>query len=103
MQVGAFHSETNATNVLKKIDTVGQGRVSRINRDGQVLHRVRLGPINEVGDADKLLSAYSDITEYTLDSVHDERQLAHILKLDQDAIELTLSRADFDCTHVRFQ
>ena len=25
VQVGAFHSETNATNVLKKIDTVGQG------------------------------------------------------------------------------
>ena len=61
VQVGAFHSETNATNVLKKIDTVGRGRVSRINRDGQVLHRVRLGPINEVGDADKLLSAVFEL------------------------------------------
>ena len=61
VQVGAFHSETNATNVLKKIDMVGQGRVSRINRDGQVLHRVRLGPINEVGDADKLLSAVFEL------------------------------------------
>ena len=61
VQVGAFHSETNATNVLNKIDRVGQGRVSRINRDGQVLHRVRLGPINEVGDADKLLSAVFEL------------------------------------------
>ena len=35
--------------------------MSRINRDGQVLHRVRLGPINEVGDADKLLSAVFEL------------------------------------------
>ena len=56
VQVGAFHSETNAVNVLNRIDKVGSGQVSRVDRDGQVLHRVRLGPVSEVGAADKLLA-----------------------------------------------
>jgi len=47
--------------VLNRVDRVGAGQVSRINRDGQVLHRVRLGPVNEVEEADKLLSAVFDL------------------------------------------
>jgi len=61
VQVGAFHSETNAVNVLNRIETVSAGQVSRINLDGQVLHRVRLGPVNEVDEADRLLSALFDL------------------------------------------
>lgn len=61
VQVGAFHSERNAKNVLNRIIAVSEGSVSRINRDGQVLHRVRLGPVNEVGDADRLLAAVFDL------------------------------------------
>jgi len=61
VQVGAFHSETNAVNVLNRIETVSAGQVSRINLDGQVLHRVRLGPVNEVDEADRLLSAVFDL------------------------------------------
>jgi len=61
VQIGAFHSETNAVNVLNRVDRVGTGKVSRINRDGQVLHRVRLGPVNEVEEADRLLSAVFDL------------------------------------------
>ena len=61
VQVGAFHSETNAVNVLNRIGQVGAGRVSRINRDGQVLHRVRLGPVTAVEEADSLLAAVFDL------------------------------------------
>ena len=60
VQVGAFHSETNAVNVLNRIDQVSAGQVSRINRDGQVLHRVRLGPVSGVEEADRLLAAVFD-------------------------------------------
>jgi len=61
VQVGAFHSEKNAVNVLDRIDQVSVGQVSRVNRDGQVLHRVRLGPVNEVDEADRLLAAVFDL------------------------------------------
>ncbi|NCF49044.1 MAG: septal ring lytic transglycosylase RlpA family protein [Bacteroidetes bacterium] len=56
VQIGAFHSEENATNVLKRIRSVGVGQISKINRDGQILHRVRLGPISDVNEADTMLS-----------------------------------------------
>lgn len=56
VQLGAFHSQTNAANVLRRVADVGKGEVSPINRNGQVLHRVRLGPIADVGTADSLLS-----------------------------------------------
>ncbi len=61
VQVGAFHSETNAINVLNRIEGVGDGTVSRITRDGQVLHRVRLGPVVAVEEADSLLAAVLDL------------------------------------------
>ena len=61
VQIGAFHSKTNAVNVLNRIRQVGAGSVSRINRDGQVLHRVRLGPVNAVEEADGLLAAVLDL------------------------------------------
>ena len=61
VQVGAFHSKTNAVNVLNRISQVGAGNVSRIDRDGQVLHRVRLGPVSAVEEADSLLAAVLDL------------------------------------------
>ena len=42
-------------------DQVSAGQVSRINRDGQVLHRVRLGPVSGVDEADRLLAAVFDL------------------------------------------
>jgi len=56
VQVGAFHSKTNAANVLNRIQVVGRGEISRIDIDGQVLHRVRLGPVDDVAVADNLLN-----------------------------------------------
>mgnify|MGYP000647874964 FL=1 len=56
VQVGAFHSKKNASSVLDRISSVGGGEISRIDVDGQVLHRVRLGPANDVAAADDLLN-----------------------------------------------
>ena len=61
VQIGAFHSESNATNVLNKVSGVGGGQISRIDVDGQVLHRVRLGPAGDVEAADTLLNGVFDL------------------------------------------
>ncbi|MBT6416348.1 MAG: septal ring lytic transglycosylase RlpA family protein [Candidatus Puniceispirillum sp.] len=55
VQVGAFHTKSNATSVLTKVSAVGDGVVSSVDKAGQTLYRVRLGPISEVKLADKLL------------------------------------------------
>ena len=56
VQIGAFHAEGNASNVLSRVSNVGNGLVSSVDRDGQTLYRVRLGPIAQVQDADDMLS-----------------------------------------------
>ncbi|MGC6453094.1 MAG: septal ring lytic transglycosylase RlpA family protein [Candidatus Puniceispirillaceae bacterium] len=61
VQVGAFHSSTNASNVLTRISSVGPGEVSQIDIDGQVLHRVRLGPAGDVAAADALLNGVFEL------------------------------------------
>ena len=55
VQVGAFHSESSAASVLAQVETVGNGEVSSMSKAGQTLHRVRLGPVQSVSEADKLL------------------------------------------------
>ena len=55
VQVGAFHSESSAASVLAQVETVGNGEVSSMSKAGQTLHRVRLGPVQTVSEADKLL------------------------------------------------
>jgi rare lipoprotein A len=55
VQVGAFHAETSANAVLKKVAVVGAGEVSSVNRLGKTLYRVRLGPVADVAAADNLL------------------------------------------------
>ena len=55
VQIGAFHSKTNASNVLGKVSGIGGGQISQVDVDGQVLHRVRLGPATSVEMADDLL------------------------------------------------
>ncbi|MDC1120671.1 septal ring lytic transglycosylase RlpA family protein [Alphaproteobacteria bacterium] len=55
VQVGAFHSESNAASVLAQLANVGNGEVSAFSKAGQTLHRVRLGPVQDVSAADKLL------------------------------------------------
>ena len=55
VQVGAFYAESNALNVLTKVEAAGKGRVSPVNFQGRTLHRVRIGPLNSVEAADSAL------------------------------------------------
>ena len=61
VQVGAFHSEGSAASVLAQIETLGNGEISSLLKAGQTLHRVRLGPIKTVSEADKLLDGVMNI------------------------------------------
>ena len=61
VQVGAFHAETSANAVLKKVAVVGAGEVSSVNRLGKTLYRVRLGPVADVAAADSLLDKVVNI------------------------------------------
>ena len=55
VQVGAFHAETSANSVLKRIKSIGDGEVSQVNVLGKTFFRVRLGPVEDVAAADQLL------------------------------------------------
>ena len=61
VQVGAFHSENSAAAVLAQLETVGNGQISSLLKAGQTLHRVRLGPVQTVSEADKLLNGVLNI------------------------------------------
>jgi rare lipoprotein A len=61
VQIGAFYAEANATNVLAKVASVGEGMVSPVEISGQTLHRVRIGPLKSVEDADKALDGVIDL------------------------------------------
>ena len=61
VQVGAFHSESSAASVLAQIETLGNGEISPLLKAGQTLHRVRLGPVQTVSEADKLLGGVMNI------------------------------------------
>lgn len=55
IQIGAFHSETNAENLIKKFKELSTGTIFQISKDGRILYRARLGPISSVSEADLLL------------------------------------------------
>ena len=55
VQVGAFHSETNAQSLLQKFENLSPGTIFQISRDGRLLYRARLGPLDTVSEADRLL------------------------------------------------
>lgn len=61
VQIGAFHSEKSAASVLAKVENLGNGEISALLKAGQTLHRVRLGPVQTVGEADKLLDSVMNI------------------------------------------
>ena len=61
VQVGAFHSEGSAASVLAQLETLGNGEISSLLKAGQTLHRVRLGPVQTVSEADKLLDGVMSI------------------------------------------
>jgi len=56
VQIGAFHAEANASTVLSRVEAAGGGQVSTVDRAGQTLYRVRIGPLGDVAQADNVLS-----------------------------------------------
>ena len=55
VQIGAFHSETNAKNLIDQFAKLSTGTIFQVSKDGRILYRARLGPLSSVNEADKLL------------------------------------------------
>lgn len=55
VQIGAFHSETNAQNLINKFTEFSSGAIFQFSKDGRILYRARLGPLSSVNEADLLL------------------------------------------------
>lgn len=56
VQAGAFSDQVNAERVKSKLSTIGAVSVSSVPLGDRSLYRVRLGPIDNVADADRLLA-----------------------------------------------
>ena len=57
IQVGAFRAANNAKAVKKRIANIANTQISTIHHDAEILHRVRLGPLASVEEADRVLRA----------------------------------------------
>ncbi|MGU9962297.1 MAG: septal ring lytic transglycosylase RlpA family protein [Candidatus Puniceispirillales bacterium WSBS_2018_MAG_OTU23] len=55
IQVGAFRELSNAEVLMAKVDDIANANISSFDNDGQLIHRVRIGPIDDVQGADKML------------------------------------------------
>ena len=55
VQVGAFSNRTNADTLARSLQPVGNVEISAFDRGGSVVHRVRLGPLQEIDEADDVL------------------------------------------------
>jgi rare lipoprotein A len=60
IQVGAFSELSNAESVQSKIEGLGNTLISTFDNDGQLIHRVRIGPILNVQSADETLANVFD-------------------------------------------
>lgn len=56
IQVGAFQSQTNAKNIISRFQSISSGNIFEVNRNGRILYRARLGPVQTIADADALLA-----------------------------------------------
>ncbi len=55
VQAGAFNDRTNALLVKRNLKNIGEVKLSRFDTGSEVLHRVRIGPVQDVAEADRLL------------------------------------------------
>ena len=55
VQVGAFSSTNNANNVVAKVAHLSKTKITTIDYKGRILHRVRLGPTQDIEKADEIL------------------------------------------------
>lgn len=56
VQVGAFSDEGNAAVLASRLHRFGDVNISAFDNNGSVVHRVRIGPLSEVTEADAALS-----------------------------------------------
>jgi len=56
VQAGAFGIRANAERLKKRLESAGDLSISAIDRKGQRLYRVRIGPLDDVGEADAALA-----------------------------------------------
>ena len=57
IQVGAFRGVNNATAVKNRVANIANTQISTVNQGIDILHRVRLGPLASVEEADRVLRA----------------------------------------------
>ena len=55
VQIGAFASTINANKVVSKVSHIYDANITTIEHKGRILHRVRLGPTQEIEKADEIL------------------------------------------------
>ena len=55
VQIGAFASSINANKVVSKVSHIFDANITTIEHKGRILHRVRLGPTQEIEKADEIL------------------------------------------------
>jgi rare lipoprotein A len=60
IQAGAFAKADNAYRLKSRLDPLGAVKVTGVRSNGMDVYRVRLGPIQSVDEADKLLSRVFD-------------------------------------------
>lgn len=66
IQIGAFSKLNNAENLLKKLSFVNHRllNISEVTINGQLLHRLRVGPFLNIEDADKIIIQLKQLREY---------------------------------------
>lgn len=57
IQVGAFRGVNNAKAVKNRVSNIANTQISTVNLGTEILHRVRLGPLASVQEADRILLA----------------------------------------------
>jgi rare lipoprotein A len=61
VQVGTFSIRGNAERLKDRLSAAGNLTISSIDRKGQVLYRVRVGPFDDVSTADSALAQVNDV------------------------------------------
>jgi rare lipoprotein A len=61
VQAGAFVARDNAERMKSRLSVLGNSSISSIDRNGQLLYRVRIGPFDDVGAADAALAQLSGL------------------------------------------
>ncbi|MBM3517487.1 MAG: septal ring lytic transglycosylase RlpA family protein [Alphaproteobacteria bacterium] len=60
VQAGAYRREDNAVKTRDRVSAFGAAKISTVVRDGVTLFRVRIGPLESVGQADGVLDSMLD-------------------------------------------